>query len=178
MRSSSATCFETAGWLMRSSAAAAENDLRRANAANARKRASSSITLAYANRPIMYFFSSSSLGKVPPIVEAKGDATNMDRRGFLGGVLGFVATANAATPASQMSSGPLVWPIAAKLQTEIRSFDGHTDTVLDVIGRIGSPASLVIFTEGNHLMVLSSSDIVGAFMSWAKSHPQYADLDL
>jgi hypothetical protein len=37
-------CFEIAGWLMRSSAAAAENDLCRANAANARKRASSFIT--------------------------------------------------------------------------------------------------------------------------------------
>jgi hypothetical protein len=64
------------------------------------------------------------------------------------------------------------------LEAEIRAFDGHTDTVLDVIGRIGTPASLVIFTEGNHLMVLSSSDIVGGFLSWAKSHRQYADLDL
>ena len=79
---------------------------------------------------------------------------------------------------NEVSRGPLVWPTAAKLQTEIRSFDGYTDTVLDVIGRIGTPASLVILTEGNHLMVLSSTDIVGAFMSWAKSHPQYADLDL
>jgi Bacterial extracellular solute-binding protein len=60
----------------------------------------------------------------------------------------------------------------------MRSFDGHADTVLDVIGRIGSPPSLVIFTEGNHLMVLSSDDIVGAFPSWAKSQPQHADLDL
>jgi hypothetical protein len=50
--------------------------------------------------------------------------------------------------------------------------------VLDVIGRIGSPPSLVIFTEGNHLMVLSSDDIVGAFPSWAKAQSQYADLDL
>jgi hypothetical protein len=50
--------------------------------------------------------------------------------------------------------------------------------VLDVIGRIGSAPSLVIFTEGNHLMVLSSDDIVGAFPSWAKSQSQYADLDL
>jgi hypothetical protein len=32
------------------------------------------------------------------------------------------------------------------LQAGIRSFHGHTDTVLDVIGRIGTPASLVIFT--------------------------------
>jgi DSBA-like thioredoxin domain len=45
--------------------------------------------------------------------------------------------------------------------------------VLAVIGRIGAPPSLMIFTEGNHLMVLSSDDIVGAFSSWAKSQPQY-----
>jgi hypothetical protein len=102
----------------------------------------------------------------------------MDRRGFLSGVLGFVATAKAETAASQKSSEPLVWPNAATLQPGIRSFDGHADTVLDVIGRIGTPASLVIFTEGNHLMVLSSSDIVGAFPSWANSQPQYTDLDL
>jgi len=102
----------------------------------------------------------------------------MDRRSFLAGVLGSVATAYAATGASQLSSAPLVWPTAAKLQAGIRSFHGHTDTVLDVIGRIGTPASLVIFTEGNHLMVLSSDDVVGAFPSWAKSQPQYADLDL
>jgi hypothetical protein len=37
---------------------------------------------------------------------------------------------------------------------------------------------LVIFTEGNHLMVLLGDDIVGAFPSWAKSQPQYAALDL
>lgn len=50
--------------------------------------------------------------------------------------------------------------------------------MLDVIGEIGAPPSLVIFSEGNHLMVLSSDDIVGAFPSWAESQPQYADLDL
>ena len=73
---------------------------------------------------------------------------------------------------------PLVWPIVTKLPAGIQSFVGHADTVLDVIGRIGTPASLVIFTEGNHLMVLSSDDIVGAFPSWARSQPQYANLDL
>jgi hypothetical protein len=39
-----------------------------------------------------------------------------------------------------------------------------------VIGRIGAPPSLVIFTEGNHLMVLSSDDIVGAIPLWVR-HP-------
>jgi len=51
-------------------------------------------------------------------------------------------------------------------------------TVPDIVGRIGTPPSLVIFTEGNHLMVLLSDDIVGAFPLWATSQPQYADLDL
>ena len=41
-----------------------ENDLCRANAAKARKRASSLITLAYINVPIMYFFLGPILGTV------------------------------------------------------------------------------------------------------------------
>ena len=71
-----------------------------------------------------------------------------------------------------------MWPVVTRLRAGIRSFAGHADTVLDVIGEIGAPPSLVIFSEGNHLMVLSSDDIVGAFPSWAESQPQYADLDL
>ena len=65
-----------------------------------------------------------------------------------------------------------------KAPSGIRSLNGHADTVLDVVGRIGAPPSLVIFTEGNHLMVLLSDDILGAFPSWTKSQLQYADLDL
>jgi hypothetical protein len=109
------------------------------------------------------------------------------RRAFLGGTLGAAtlvtckaqsATAIAQHTGFQAAPEPLVWPIATKLQPGVRSFVGHADTVLDVIGRIGAPPSLVIFTEGNHLMVLSSDDIVGAFPAWAKSQPQYANLDL
>src|SRR5262249_3895851 len=100
MRSSSATCFETAGWLMLSSAAAAENDLRRANAANARKRASSSITLAYTNEPIMYFFSSSSQGsllRIGDANEAQGHGqARLSRRGL--GICGNGQSRNSATP--------------------------------------------------------------------------------
>jgi hypothetical protein len=111
----------------------------------------------------------------------------MIRRAFLGGTLGAVTlgickaqlmTATAQNSMVQTPPEPLVWPTVTKLQPGVRSFVGHADTVLDVIGRIGAPPSLVIFTEGNHLMVLSSDDIVGAFPSWAKSQPQYANLDL
>src|SRR5713226_4831476 len=108
------------------------------------------------------------------------------RRGFLSSAMGAVAlgcqqtkTARAAKQTTgQGSPGPLVWPIVTRLQPGIRLIAGHTDTVPDIVGRIGTPASLVIFTEGNHLMVLLSEDIVGAFPSWAKLQSQYADLDL
>src|SRR5215471_17649326 len=111
----------------------------------------------------------------------------MMRRAFLSGTLSAVVfgtckaqsvTAQAQHAGVRALPEPLVWPIVTKLQPEIRSFIGYADTVLDVIGRIGAPPSLVIFTEGNHLMVLSSDDIAGAFPSWAKARPQYADLDL
>jgi Bacterial extracellular solute-binding protein len=111
----------------------------------------------------------------------------MKRRAFLGSTLSTLAfgtrkaqsaTATAKHGAVQIIDEPIVWPIVTKLPTGVRSFVGHADTVLDVIGRIGAPASLVIFTEGNHLMVLSSDEIVGAFPSWARSQPQYANLDL
>src|SRR5262249_48728445 len=64
--SSSAMCFETAGWLMRSFAAAAENDRCRAKAAKARNRASSFITPGYTNTAIMYFFLGRPLRMVAP----------------------------------------------------------------------------------------------------------------
>jgi hypothetical protein len=107
----------------------------------------------------------------------------MKRRAFLAaialGTCGAPAATAAAQPtASGLSSEPLVWPVVTKLPPDIRSFAGHTDTVPDIVGRIGTPPSLVIFTEGNHLMVLLGDDIVGAFPAWARSQPRYADLDV
>jgi len=105
----------------------------------------------------------------------------MERRAFLGATLSAAALGGSSAAAQNIAGqnpGPLVWPVVAKVPAEIRSFAGHTDTVPDIVGRIGAPASLVIFTEGNHLMVLLSEDIVGGFPAWAKSQAQYADLDL
>src|SRR6266478_4299588 len=107
------------------------------------------------------------------------------RRAFLSGTLSVVTigpctspsrTATGENASTQRSPEPLVWPVVTKLEPGIRAFAGHTDTVPDIVGRIGTPASLVIFTEGNHLMVLLSDDIVGAFPLWARSQPGYADL--
>jgi hypothetical protein len=111
----------------------------------------------------------------------------MIRRTFLGGTFSAAAfgtckaqslAAIAQNAAVQTTPEPLVWPVVTKLQPGIRLFAGHTDTVPDIVGRIGTTPSLVIFTEGNHLMVLLSDDIIGAFPTWAKSQTQYADLDL
>jgi hypothetical protein len=89
------------------------------------------------------------------------------------------ARAGAQDAGTEAPPEPLVWPVVPPQSgTGIRSFAGHTDTVLDVVGRLGTPPSLVIFSEGNHLMVLLSDDIIGAFPSWTKAQPQHADLDL
>jgi Bacterial extracellular solute-binding protein len=110
----------------------------------------------------------------------------MERRAFLASALGAAALASdeaqaegaaARRAAAAPPPEPVVWPVVSKVPPGIRSFAGHTNTVPDIVGRIGTPASLVIFTEGNHLMALLSDEIVGAFPAWARSQSQYADLD-
>src|SRR5205823_13893454 len=103
------------------------------------------------------------------LVEAppRGGIATMKRRTFFGTALSAIAfgsqQADAATAVEKAPAPPplepLVWPVVTKLPPGIRSFAGHTDTVPDIVGRIGTPASLVIFTEGNHLMVLLCDDI-------------------
>jgi len=97
------------------------------------------------------------------------------------GAVGLSGTRTAHAAGQRPSSPPLeplVWPLVGDEQPGIRTFAGHTNTVLDIVGRIGTPPSLVIYTEGNHLMVLLSKDIVGVFPAWAKTQPQYTHLRL
>src|SRR6516164_727683 len=74
----------------------------------------------------------------------------MKRRTFLGGALTTIsagslgarsATAQAVVPAP---AEPLVWPVVTKVPPGIRALAGHTDTVPDIVGRIGTPPSLVV----------------------------------
>jgi hypothetical protein len=106
----------------------------------------------------------------------------MKRRTFMYGAMSLAGLSGAANDtvaaADGATLGPLVWPTVTKAPSGSRVFNGHTDTVIDVVGRIGPPPSLAIFTEGNHLMALLGADIVGAFLAWAKSQPHDADLDL
>src|SRR5471030_2259325 len=99
----------------------------------------------------------------------------MKRRAFLGGTLSAATlgsygaqseTALAQSATVQTSPEPLVWPVVRKPGPNIPSFAGHTNTGPEIVRRIGTPPSLVIFTEGNPLMALPSEEIVGAFPSW------------
>lgn len=108
----------------------------------------------------------------------------MKRRTFVSSAMTAAAIENLRRPIASAAQpkvsppAPLVWPVVTKQQSSIRLFAGHTDTVPDIVGRIGTPPSLVIFTEGNHLPVVLSDDIAGAFPAWAKAQPQYTDLHL
>lgn len=107
----------------------------------------------------------------------------MKRRTFLGSAaLGAVTLSKSpaadATKAKTTASPavPVVWPVMSRRPADIRTFSGHTNTVMDIVGRIGVPPSLVIFSEGNHLMALLSDEIIGAFPIWAKKQDRYSDL--
>src|SRR5947208_2059884 len=86
-----------------------------------------------------------------------GGMEMIKRREFLGTALSAStmgsprARAAGAAPSKALAPlEPLVWPVVAKPPSGVPAFAGHTDTVLDVVGRWGRPPGLVIFTEGNH----------------------------
>lgn len=110
----------------------------------------------------------------PPL----GGRNIMRRRAVAGAAALFATATQALARDAEGPAIPLVWPPAAGPRNDSPSFSGHTDTVPDVVGRIGAPSGLTIFSEGNHLMALLSDDILGAFPGWAKAQPRFADLDL
>ena len=56
--------------------------------------------------------------------------------------------------------------------------DGHTDTVPDILGRLGAAIGLAIFTEGNPFPALLGGEIIEPFRAWARAQSQYARLSL
>jgi hypothetical protein len=114
-----------------------------------------------------------------PALDPTENAQMFRRKAVLGGTLSVAALWTSrdglAAADSAIATTPLIWPTGP--HGGARTISGHTDTVLDVVGRIGPTPSLVIFTEGNHLMALLSDDLLGAFPAWANARPSYADLD-
>ena len=60
----------------------------------------------------------------------------------------------------------------------VPSLNGHTDTVPDIVGRLGRPIDLAIFTEGNHFPALLGGEIIEPFRAWARAQRGYAALAL
>ena len=71
-----------------------------------------------------------------------------------------------------------VWQPMVPSLADVPALNGHTDTIPDIVGRLGSRIDLAIFTEGNHFPALLGGGIIDAFRSWAKSHPDYAAVPL
>src|SRR5207302_2348256 len=71
-----------------------------------------------------------------------------------------------------------VWQQMVPPPADAPALNGHTDTIPDVVGRLGSRIDLAIFTEGNHFPALLGGEIIEPFRIWAKSQPQYAPLGL
>jgi hypothetical protein len=72
----------------------------------------------------------------------------------------------------------VVWQRLAAAPADAPALDGHTDTVPDIVGRLGAPIGLAIFTEGNHFPALLSGEIIEPFRAWVRAQAQYAELAL
>lgn len=104
----------------------------------------------------------------------------MDRRDFIRAS----AAAAAATPVSiarsetdpeppSAAANALIWETVTPAAAEGPSLNGFTDSVPDIVGRIGAPIDLAIFTEGNHFPVLLGGEILPPFRAWAKAHARF-----
>jgi hypothetical protein len=92
----------------------------------------------------------------------------------LGGRRASGAPAEIATAEARVIS----WPVFTAAPPDFPALNGHTDTVPDIVGRIGGANDLVIFTEGNHFPALLGGEVLDPFRRWAKADPRFADLVL
>jgi len=110
--------------------------------------------------------------------------SGIGRRTFIGTTAAgrlIVSPAAALAQASE-HDGPrgtwVVWQRVVPAAANFPALGGHTDTVPDIVGRIGAPISLAIFTEGNHFPALLGGEIIEPFRAWARTLTPYAGLAL
>jgi hypothetical protein len=106
----------------------------------------------------------------------------MQRRSFLAAISALLAGglgADAATTASSSTPEPrfIAWPVFGETPPGVPALNGHTDTVPDIVGRIGTN-DLIVFTEGNHFPALFGGEVMQPFRDWAKADHRFADLRL
>jgi extracellular solute-binding protein len=88
------------------------------------------------------------------------------------------APADSSADVAAAGARVISWPIFTTAPADLPAFNGHTDTVPDIVGRIGGANDLVIFTEGNHFPALLGGDVLDPFRRWAKADRRFADLAL
>jgi hypothetical protein len=82
-----------------------------------------------------------------------------------------------AAPASVKTANVLWKPISTP-PAQLSAFEGFTDCVPDIVGRIGSRIDLAIFTEGNHFPALLGMQVLEPFRKWTLRDSRYAKLTL
>lgn len=102
----------------------------------------------------------------------------MRRRNFLASSAAAPILGSLPHRAAAECNAGVVWKQVIAAPAGIPALDGHTDTVPDIVGRLGAPIGLAIFTEGNHFPALLGGDIVEPFRYWARSQKRYASLAL
>ena len=76
------------------------------------------------------------------------------------------------------AGGSVAWKTMVPAMPDFPTLDGHTDTVPDILGRLGAPVDLAIFTEGNHFPALLGGEVIDPFRAWVREQPKYAKLRL
>jgi accessory colonization factor AcfC len=84
---------------------------------------------------------------------------------------------SASSPIGECGAN-VVWKVMGPVSADVPMLDGHTDTVPDILGRLGVPIDLAIFTEGNHFPALLGGEIIEPFRAWTRAQAQYAGLSL
>jgi molybdate transport system substrate-binding protein len=102
----------------------------------------------------------------------------MRRRDFIVSSMAAPTLATLAAPTAAECGADIVWKRLVPAPAGIPALDGHTDTVPDIVGRLGAPIGLAIFTEGNHFPALLGGDMIEPFRVWARNQAQYASLAL
>jgi hypothetical protein len=72
----------------------------------------------------------------------------------------------------------VVWRRLIAAPADAPALDGHTDTVPDIVGWLGAPIGLAIFTEGDHFPALLGGEIIEPFRAWARAQAAHAGLAL
>jgi hypothetical protein len=107
----------------------------------------------------------------------------MHRRTFIKTVAATVMSTPASpglcdNEAGKGGAAALVWRPMIAPHGHIPALNGHTDTIPDIVGRLGSRIDLAIFSEGNHFPALLSGDIINPFRQWARADSDYSTLAL